>query len=454
MLAVIAGLAALGFYFWAGTGGKALVAAPGKPWVEVTTAKVFRVEADGSTLKELRTGDELDEGTTLRSDVLGTATVHLPDGSALRLDSNSTLVLERARLEADETLTLRATLVAGRVWSKVIGLATPRSSWEVKTSNAVATVRGTAFLTEYRNGATKIVGAERTIEIRALDPVSKAPVEGKGKLVTENMFVEIDDETARAIATKQTTAETALVLKEVPKEFLNDRFIKENRAQDDELDDAVEAIKEEARSEERTRKELREEVKARKEKAEALRKERNSEREIIEKLKAESIEELRERVKERLLEDGIHVGPVSEETAKTTEVKEETPMETSTVRTKTSGGTTATKPVAAPSSLVIETKTSVRAFTDGDKVSFRAILVFADGSRLDVTDKASWKVTGNVGVFASPGAFLSKLRDEDSELGDIKGSVEAVLQYEGTLFTAKPIEFIVTPFIPETELRG
>lgn len=454
----IAGLLALGLYVWT-SGEQSLLAAPGKPWVEVAAAKVFMVEADGSTLKELRTGDEVESGTTLRSDVSGKATIHLPDGSALRLDSNSTLVLELARLETDETFTLKATLVAGRVWSKVVGLATPRSSWEVKTSNAVATVRGTAFLTEYRDGATKIFSAEHVVEVQALDPVSMAPAEGKGKLVTENAFVEIDEATARAIASKQATAEAAFVLKAPPKELLNERFVKESRTEDKKLDDTLKVIKEEVKTDVRTRKELREEVRARKEKAETLRKERNSESEIIEKLEAESVEAVRERVRERLVEEGFPLVPREEEKEEVEEAKEaETPpviLNESGTKTGTSDGPVApAKPASTPTALVIETKAIARAFTNGEKVSFRAVLVFEDGTRLDVTDKAAWKVSGNIGTFASPGIFLAKLRDEDSEIGEIKGGIETSFSHEGILFTAKQIELIVAPFIEETELRG
>ena len=39
---------------------------------------------------------------------------------------------------------MRINLV-GQAWSKIISLATPDSVWEVRTSTAVATVRGTAF---------------------------------------------------------------------------------------------------------------------------------------------------------------------------------------------------------------------------------------------------------------------------------------------------------------------
>ena len=51
--------------------------------------------------------------------------------------------------EKTNKLNVRLNLLWGRVWSKVITVLTPESAWEVKTTSAVAVVRGTAFGVEY-----------------------------------------------------------------------------------------------------------------------------------------------------------------------------------------------------------------------------------------------------------------------------------------------------------------
>jgi len=123
------------------------------PWVEVLKPGVF------SAARELKTGDELRTPATIKTNSTGLANIYFPDGSVARLDSNTELVLEEGSYDgADKTLRV-----------KMLELATPRSSWEVKTANAVATVRGTAFGVEYISGKTTVVGSEHSVAVANLD---------------------------------------------------------------------------------------------------------------------------------------------------------------------------------------------------------------------------------------------------------------------------------------------
>ena len=134
------------------------------PWVEVLKPGVF------SAARELKTGDELRTPATIKTNSTGLANIYFPDGSVARLDSNTELVLEEGSYDgADKTLRVKMLLSVGRVWSKILELATPRSSWEVKTANAVATVRGTAFGVEYISGKTTVVGSEHSVAVANLD---------------------------------------------------------------------------------------------------------------------------------------------------------------------------------------------------------------------------------------------------------------------------------------------
>ncbi len=154
-----------------------------RPWIEVINGKV-RIKAEDGW-QELQTGDEISNGSVISTDSTGLADIHMPDGSSVQLDSDSEITFEQADyIEDSDSLKVKIQLAAGRVWSKIIELATPESYWEVKTNNAVASVRGTAFGMEYNDEETQIIGSENTVEVEALDEstgesLGRAPVTAK-----------------------------------------------------------------------------------------------------------------------------------------------------------------------------------------------------------------------------------------------------------------------------------
>lgn len=139
-----------------------------RPWIEVLSDSVRMQTADG--WQDLQTGDQVENGAIISSDVNGLANIHMPDGSSIQLDSNSEITLEQADYaDESDSLKVKIRLTAGRVWSKIIELATTDSYWEVETSNAVASVRGTAFGMEYGDDETQVIGSENTVEVEAWD---------------------------------------------------------------------------------------------------------------------------------------------------------------------------------------------------------------------------------------------------------------------------------------------
>ena len=87
------------------------------------------------------------KGDVVRTNDEGLGTIDYGDGSVTRLDSNTVF-------EVDELLTsgtrrvVRASLSEGRVWNRVKKLTSSGDRFEVRTPNAVATVRGTTFTCE------------------------------------------------------------------------------------------------------------------------------------------------------------------------------------------------------------------------------------------------------------------------------------------------------------------
>jgi len=95
-----------------------------------------------SSLKEKSSvyqGDRLKTGEGARLEAT------LNDGSKLRLAANSELSLDKISVSKNKAKAVSAKLIVGRLWASVTKLFGNDSTFEVKTDNAVAGVRGTRF---------------------------------------------------------------------------------------------------------------------------------------------------------------------------------------------------------------------------------------------------------------------------------------------------------------------
>lgn len=161
-----------------------------KPWVQVLKDGVFL--SVNSSKTALKTGDEINRGDVIETDKNGLANIYFPDGSMARLDSKTIIILNDGLYDAgNKTLIVRMKLVAGNVWSKIMALATPESIWEVKTTNAVAAVRGSAFGMSFYTGKTRIIGSEHQIIVRPIDPKTEEVIEGQEAVVEEEKYLVI-----------------------------------------------------------------------------------------------------------------------------------------------------------------------------------------------------------------------------------------------------------------------
>src|SRR3989344_3454966 len=108
-----------------------------KPWIEVLKPGFSEISFGGAkTIRQLKTGDELQAPTIIKTNNVGLADIYFPNGSVARLDSDTELVLEQGSYSGkDKTLRVKILLSAGRVWSKIFELATPQSLWEVRTAH-------------------------------------------------------------------------------------------------------------------------------------------------------------------------------------------------------------------------------------------------------------------------------------------------------------------------------
>lgn len=142
----------------------------GRPWIEVVASGVF-VVSNEQEKQALLTGDEITEGEIIETDKNGMANVYFPDGSVARMDSNTKIQILTGEYDYNsKTLKVKISLVTGNLWSKIIKLVTPESAWEVKTSNVVAAVRGSAFGASAKEKMTTIIGSEHIVAVSPLDP--------------------------------------------------------------------------------------------------------------------------------------------------------------------------------------------------------------------------------------------------------------------------------------------
>jgi hypothetical protein len=86
----------------------------------------------------------VEQGDVLETGPTGKLEVTLADKSALRLGPSSKLRVEAAAF-TDTTRDFKATLLLGKVWSKVTSVFGADRNFEVRTERAVAGVRGTVF---------------------------------------------------------------------------------------------------------------------------------------------------------------------------------------------------------------------------------------------------------------------------------------------------------------------
>ncbi len=162
--------------------------------IQISAGQAYIINEDGSRSKELKNDEPVTAPVTIEVTEGGSANISFPDGSVARIQSGTMFTLKSASYDAATGKANTSIFVkAGRVWSKVMELATPESTWEVETQTAVATVRGTAFDTNVNADMTVFAGSERNVSVSPIDPATHMRVESAAQTMGEGKMIQIQN---------------------------------------------------------------------------------------------------------------------------------------------------------------------------------------------------------------------------------------------------------------------
>jgi ferric-dicitrate binding protein FerR (iron transport regulator) len=108
---------------------------------------IVRVYDKGDTKgRRLKKGESIKKDQEVKVAEKSRLELRFPDGTVMRLSEKSHLKMSELSFNKEtENKNVKVNLSVGKLWAKVKKLATPDSSVEVQTSNAVAGVRGTVY---------------------------------------------------------------------------------------------------------------------------------------------------------------------------------------------------------------------------------------------------------------------------------------------------------------------
>jgi hypothetical protein len=142
----------------------------------------------GSGAGALAIGSELYEGDRIRTAAGARLRLGFVDGTVIQLGESTDLVLDWF-LHAPEAGTQNVLLrVSSGILRAIVELVLPRAAVEVHTTTAVASVRGTDWISEVTPAATATVALEGQVALRNIEPaIAGEVVLGPGEGTTVNV---------------------------------------------------------------------------------------------------------------------------------------------------------------------------------------------------------------------------------------------------------------------------
>jgi hypothetical protein len=135
----------------------------------------------------LAVGTALYEGDRIRTEAGARLKLEFVDGTVVQLGENTDLVLDWFLYAPDVNTQNVLLRVSSGIFRVILELVLPRAAFEVQTATAVATVRGTDWITEVTPEATAIVALDGQVAVRNIQPpIAGEVVLGPGEGTTVN----------------------------------------------------------------------------------------------------------------------------------------------------------------------------------------------------------------------------------------------------------------------------
>ena len=132
-----------------GLGSSAVLAPEADALVSISTLTVVDgsvlISHAGSGFTPAREGEVIAAGDTIRTESGAAAEITYFEGSSVRLEADTQIVVESLRSEADGGTVIGMMQTLGRTWHVVTKLISGSSRYEVHTPSSTASVRGTIF---------------------------------------------------------------------------------------------------------------------------------------------------------------------------------------------------------------------------------------------------------------------------------------------------------------------
>lgn len=132
------------------------------------------VSRGGAEFTYVRAGDVVAAGDIIRTGTASVAEITYFEGSSVRLEADTEIVVESLRTMADGGTVVRMKQLLGRTWHVVTKLTSGSSRYEVLTPSSTASVRGTIFAVDVRVDAdgpsATVTTSEGVVVHAAADP--------------------------------------------------------------------------------------------------------------------------------------------------------------------------------------------------------------------------------------------------------------------------------------------
>ncbi len=212
-----------GSFFWLTRAEGNITSFP-NAYVVNTEGGVSIKKGESEDWEPLKGDMEIEESDRIKTDESGKATVIFYDNSIVHVDSDTEIIVREASVDYDNYTndSVNIKVDSGRVWSRILQLMDKSSSFQVESSNTVATVRGTAFDFHVTpEGNTEIVGIENEIEVTVFEEQ-----EGERKVIARSFLAE---ETETTISGKWNSGKEVEIRETAKEKTGSDWFIENSR---------------------------------------------------------------------------------------------------------------------------------------------------------------------------------------------------------------------------------